>query len=325
MRSIHLIFNAGVLFETKLSEHKSYIYRVNIWILLKIIAGLAVVGVVIFTAMLTYHIVVRPLGGVFEKIIPEAGTLLRVIPEQDFAKMLEASEMPDFEPGEKAFQKAHELIALGQIAQGREKLLAIVNVFPSSPAAPTARNIVGEMNLDEILSSEFMDGKSKYEVKRGDSYFAIAEKNHTSMDMLIHLNGMMDLKNLQPGDELLLMPLDFRVLIEPARKSISLWKDAVFICEYPILNMDGVKLNSGKTTIHSRRATINEKSVSAMARDYRATAKSLSLASSTTQILPFDESDETASNAIYLSAPDIEELFLLTRTGNPVEIRNPKK
>ncbi|MBG7607749.1 MAG: LysM peptidoglycan-binding domain-containing protein [Verrucomicrobia bacterium] len=297
----------------------------NFWIIIKIIAGLAVAGVVTFTGMLAYHIAVEPLGGIFEKIIPEAGTVLQVQKEEDFAKLLDAAEMPDFEPGDRAFSQAHELIALGKIPEGREKLMAIVNVFPTSNAAPKARRIVGEMNLDEILASDFTDGKSNYEVKRGDSYFAIAGRNDTSLDIIMYLNGMMELKNLQPGDELQLMPLNYRVVIDAQRKSVSLWDGAMFICEYNIVHMDGVPLNSGKTVIASRRATINGNSVSPTAKNYRATSKSILIKSPPVQLFPYEADDETPPHGIFLREPDIEELFLLTRSGNEIEIRNPKK
>lgn len=293
------------------------------WIIIKVIASLAVAGVVTFTAMLAYHIAVEPLGGVFEKIIPEAGTVLRVQKEEDFAKMLDAAEMPDFEPGDRAFQKAHELIAMGKITEGREKLTAIVNVFPSSPAAPTARRIVGQMNLDEILSSGFREGKTDYEVKRGDSYFAIAGRNDTSLEMLMHLNGMMELGSLQPGDDLQLMPLNFRILIEPQRNSLSLWDGAKFVCEYPILKLTGAAPKAGKTVIASRRASMDGKTILPTAKNHSAASKSIQLKSPPIQIFPYNEADESPPSGLFLSEADIEELFLLTRTGNEVEIRNP--
>jgi hypothetical protein len=293
--------------------------------MIKIIAALAVVGVVAFTGALTYHIGVEPLGGVFEKIIPEAGTVLRVTKEEDIAKLLDAAEMPDFEPGDRAFQKAHELIAMGKIGEGREKMLSIVNVFPTSPAAPTARRIVGQMNLDEILSSQFAEGKTEYKVKRGDSYFAIAGRGNTSLDMIMHLNGMMELPNLQPGDELQLMPLDFRILIEPQRKSVSLWDGAKFICEYPILRLNGASPSAGKTVIESRRATLDGRTVAPTDKNYRSASKSIQLQRPALRILPYNETEDTPPPGIFLSDADIEELFLLTRTGNEVEIRNPKK
>ncbi|MFK7850763.1 MAG: LysM peptidoglycan-binding domain-containing protein [Akkermansiaceae bacterium] len=297
----------------------------KIWLIIKIIAGLSVAGVVTFTAMLTYHITVKPLDGIFEKLLPEAGNVIKVTKEEDFAKALEAAEMPDFEPGNKTFQEAHELIALGKIAQGREKLMAIINVFPGSPAAPTARRVVSMMNLDEILSSSFKDGKDLYKVKSGDSYFAIAGREKTSLDILMYLNGMMELKSLRPGDELLLMPLNYRIVIDSSLKSVALWDGPKFICEYPILKMNGVSLKAGKTAITSKQATLDGKNVSPTASKYRSTSKSIQLKNPSIRIFPFDETEETSLRGIYLKESDLEELFLLTRTGNEVEIRTTQK
>jgi len=169
---------------------------------LKLLAAMAVMAVMVCTGMLAYHVFIAPLGGVFSKIIP---TPVRVIVAQndaDFTKMLDAAEMPDIDPGEKAFQKAHELLALGKLAEAREKLTAIVNVFPASSCAPVARRIVGEMNLDDILSTSHMEGKQNHVVKRGDSFLAIAAQYKTTMDCIMHLNSMLEPRRLQPGDEL---------------------------------------------------------------------------------------------------------------------------
>jgi hypothetical protein len=301
----------------------------RIWLIIKIAAGLVVVSIATFTGMLSYHIAVKPISGpfgvVFAKIIPEAGEVLRDTKEEDFSKVLDAAEIPDFEPGDRAFQKAHELIALGKIREGREKLMAIINVFSSSPAAPQARRIVSMMNLDEVLSSDFRTGKTTYKVKSGDSYFAIAGRNETTLDMLMHLNDMMELKNLKVGDELVLMPLNYRVVIEPHRNSISLWQDAKFICDYPILNIEGVAPPAGTTTIASRRADLDGKVILPTAVEYRSTKKSISLKNPAIQILPYDEGNETPPRGIFIREADLEELFLLTRTGNTVEIKTQKK
>lgn len=297
----------------------------RIWLVIKIVVGLIVVTIATFTGMLSYHIAVKPLGGVFAKIVPEAGSVLHDTKEEDFSKVLDAAEIPDFEPGDRAFQKAHELIALGKIREGREKLMAIINVFSSSPAAPQARRIVSMMNLDEVLSSDFRSGKITYKVKSGDSYFAIAGRHETSLDMIMHLNNMMELKNLKVGDDLTLMPLNYRIVIEPHRNSISLWEDAKFICDYPVLKIQGAAPPTGTTTIASRRADLDGKVVLPTAVEYRSTKKSIALKNPALQILPYDEGDETPPRGIFIKEADLEELFLLTRTGNVVEIRSPKK
>ena len=80
----------------------------RIWLIIKIAAGLIVVAIATFTGMLSYHIAVKPISGplgvVFAKIIPEAGMVLRDTKEEDFSKVLDAAEIPDFEPGDRAFR-----------------------------------------------------------------------------------------------------------------------------------------------------------------------------------------------------------------------------
>ena len=265
---------------------------------------------------------VSPLGGVFEKIIPNPTAVAGKQPDADFAKMLDSAELPDVDPGEKAFQRAHELLALGKLDDAREKLTTIVNVFPTSPSAPVARRIVGEIHLDEILSSSHMEGKKTHVVKRGNSFLSIAAEYHTTLDMIMHLNAMMELKNIQPGEELIVMPLNFRLLIEPQRKLISIWDGGRFIREYSILHLliPG-KLSPGKTKIGAKLAEFGGKQVPPQSNDYRASEKVIQLSKPSIQIRGGGEDPEGASHGIVLRSEDMEEISLLTRVGNEVEIR----
>ncbi len=294
----------------------------SLWTVFKLLAAMGVLAVMGFTGMLAWHVLVSPLGGVFEKIIPNPAEVAGKQPDADFAKMLDSAELPDVDPGEKAFQRAHELLALGKLDDAREKLTTIVNVFPTSPSAPVARRIVGEMNLDEILSSSHMEGKKTHVVKRGNSFLSIAAEYKTTLDMIMHLNGMMELKNIQPGEELIVMPLDFRLLIEPQRKVISVWDGGRFIREYPIIHL-GVpgKLPPGKTKISSKSAELDGKQVAPQSKDYRASEKVIQIAKPSLQIRSGGETPDPAAHGIVLRSDDMEEISLLTRVGNEVEIR----
>ncbi|GAA5118706.1 LysM peptidoglycan-binding domain-containing protein [Luteolibacter yonseiensis] len=293
----------------------------SLWTVFKLFAALGVMVVMAFTGALAYHILVAPLDGLFAKIIPNPAEVIGTQPDADFAKMLDSTELPDIDPGEKAFQKAHELLALGELAEAREKLTAIVNVYPTSSAAPTARRIVGEMNLDEILSTKRMEGKKSHIVKRGNSFLGIASQYKTTLDMIMFLNGMMELKNIQPGEELIVMPLEFRLLIEPQRKSISVWDDGKFVREYPILHMAATPPAKGKTTIASKAAELDGHRVQPQSKDYRAAEKVIQLAKPTLQIRGASGAGEDAPRGIVIRSQDMEEISLLTRVGNEVEIR----
>ena len=145
----------------------------SLWTFVKILAGICVIAVMGFSGLLAYHVAVKPLGGVFSEIIPPVARPAGGQTDEDLSNMLDSAEMPDIDPGEKTFQKAHELLAMGKLPEAREKLTAIVNVYPSSSSAPAARRIVGEINLDEILSTSHMEGKKIHVVKRGDSPLGI--------------------------------------------------------------------------------------------------------------------------------------------------------
>ena len=298
----------------------------SLWTLLKFLAALCVLAVMGFTGMLAYHVVVRPLGGVFEKIIPNPAEVVGKQPDTDFAKMLDSAELPDIDPGEKAFQKAHELLALGKLEEAREKLTSIVNVFPSSPSAPVARRIVGDMNLDEILSTSHMEGKQTHIVKKGNSFLGIAAEYKTNIDCIMHFNGMMELRNIQPGDELIVMPLNFRILIEPHRSALSLWDGGRFIREYNIIHL-GVTgtIAAQRATISSKAADVGGKRVQPQSKDYRAANKMIQFGKPALQILGYDGPAAEAPHGIVLKTQDMEEINLLTRVGNEVEIRNPPK
>jgi len=297
----------------------------SLWTLVKILAALCVMAVMAFTGMFAWHVAVEPLGGVFggvfERIVPNPVRIIGGQSDEELVKMLESADLPDIDPGTKAFQKAHELLAMGHLDEAREKLTTIVNIFPTSSSAPTARRIVGEMNVDEILATDNMSGKQVHEVRRGDSLLGIAAKYRTTIDCMMHLNSMMELPRLQPGQKLLVMPLDFRVLIEPRRNSISLWNGGKFIREYPVLDWGGASPGPRQTTIASKPAELDGRRVLPESKQYRAADKVILTGTPPLQIRGWDGGGEKPSAAILLDPADMEELALLTRTGNEVEVR----
>ncbi len=294
----------------------------SLWTVFKLLAAACVLAIMALTGMLAYHILVKPLGGMFEKIIPNPAEVAGRQPDADFAKMLESADLPDIDPGEKAFQKAHELLALGQLPEAREKLNTIINVFPGSSTAPVARRIVGDMNLDEILSTTHMAGKQVHVVKSGNSFLSIAAQHNTSLDIIMHLNNMMELKNIQPGEELVVMPLNFRLLIESQRKSLSLWEGGRYLREYPIIHLSVASpLVAGKTTISSKLAELEGKRVPPQSKDHRAAEKIIQIAKPSILIRGAPEKSEEFPRGIILRPADMEEISLLTRIGGEVEIR----
>lgn len=298
----------------------------RIWLVFKLLCGLAVLAVMAFTGLLAYHIVVSPLDGVlgrqFSKIVPNSVHSIGSPSDAALAEMLDSDELPDIDLGDKAFQKAHEMLALGRIPEAREKLTSIINLYPSSVSATLSRRIITEMNLDEVLSASHMQGKEEYKVKPGDSYLAIANKFHCTLDTIVYLNGMLAMPILHPGDELVVMPLDFRLLIDTRRKAVSLWREGSFVAEYPALVFAVSTPDQAKgTTVQVKSAEAKGQAVSPLSKEYREANKVLTIARPTLRICGWDGKSEKPPGAILLRPEDMEELNLLTRSGNEVEIR----
>jgi hypothetical protein len=276
--------------------------------------------------MLAWHVTKRPMGGVFERIVPVPGDFSGAPNEKEITRVLDSREMPDLEPGEKAFQKAHELIAMGDIAGAREKLNTIVTIYPGSSSASNARRILGEMNFDDLLSADHKEGKKSYIVQKGDSFMGIALKQQTTLDCLMHLNGLMDLGGLQPHEELWVLPLNFRLLVEPKSNSISLWDGGNFLKEFPVVRVEHAgPVAPVHTTVDSKIASFESKRLQPGMKGFRESDKSISLAKTGLQIraMPSEAGGGAMQKGFYIAPEDMEELWLVTRPGNEVEIRLP--
>jgi hypothetical protein len=303
----------------------------RLWSLVKILAGLSVVAVLFVTALLglysgivpeKYRATLAPIEKWLEKMTEGAGGALQKPQEQkEMGAMLDAADVPDIDLGEKAFQKAHQCLGAGNEVEARERFESVVTLYPSSSSAPEARRVLGEMNLDEVLSLRKMEGKVVHVVKPRESFLGIAGKHETTIDMIMHLNGMLDLQHLRPGEELVVMPLKFRLVIEPKRRALSVWDGGRFIKEYLALGIGGPALSAGKTVVQSKGAEVSGKRVQAHDKEYREALKSLHLAKPVVLIRQWNGVDEQPSNGILLKPEDMEELALLMRVGNEVEIR----
>ncbi len=293
------------------------------WTFIKIICALIVIAIVAISAYFTMHVmgkdVPEPIGKIFTQYIPEPGNMISE-PAIDPDKVADSEVMIDIEPGDKAFQKAAELLATGKTTEAREKLLFLINYYPSSGAAPRAKQILSEMNMDDFLSLHNNPNVVVHKIVRGDSYLGITAKHQTTMDCLMHLNGYLELRALQPGDEISVMPLLLRVTIEPKREALTLWNGGTFLKEYRIVKSVSVPTSLVTTKITSKTGVINDKKVLPTSKDYRSSEKNIILANGL-NIIPINDDAENSVRGFHLDRADTEELALLLRVGNDVEIR----
>ncbi len=272
---------------------------------IKVLAALIVLGVLGATAILV------------EKLREETA-----VPQLETTESTD--EVPTVDPGELAFERAREFLATGQFEKAREKLEFLVGVYPSSPSSEEARRILGELNLDELLSAEEMEGKVTYFVKPGDNYTKIAVKHETTLDCIMHMNALQRMDKLYPGNELTLLRLNFNIKIDVPRKRLSLFMEGRLLKSY---NLVRASTREGKGTLRSKIGQkigiSNGRSVSPVKyQAYRNAKKVLILDHRGLQLRQAAEEDEEdPGRGFFLTEADMEELSLLLRVGNEVEVR----
>lgn len=140
--------------------------------------------------------------------------------QQDLAAM-KGKDRPKVDPGQRRFDAAVDLIRGGSVEDGRDALYKLLQQFPESGTCPDARRIIGEINMDQLFSPAHTAGKKEYIVQPGDSLGKIAEKVKTNIDYIIRVNALMSTV-LQPGDRLLVAPVDFNVGVIVGKKRVQL-------------------------------------------------------------------------------------------------------
>lgn len=271
--------------------------------------------------------------------------------QEDLAAM-KGKDRPRVDPGARRFEAAIDLIKGGGINDGREALYRLLQQFPESPTCAEARRIIGEINMDQLFSPAHAAGKKEYIVQPGDSLNLIAQKNNTNVDFIIRLNSMMS-TTLQPGDRLLIAPIEFNLGVVVAKKQVLLNRkvgDKEYL--FKQYNAQDIRLPPGTKVpfpyeIGVKSALIDGKPVSSTDPRYLEAekwipatkpgivfrtppvAKAIPVAPATAPekakgktpaaeaLLVLEPPQETG---IFLAREDLEELFALIRRGSKLEI-----
>src|SRR5213078_1060270 len=114
------------------------------------------------------------------------------------------------------FEAAVKLRQDGKLAETRDALLAFIQKYPAGKHLDEARDLLGEVNSQILLSRYHSPEKIEYIVKSGDVLAKIARKLKTTPEMIMRMNNMSGTM-LRIGDRLLISNPDFSMVIH--RKS----------------------------------------------------------------------------------------------------------
>jgi len=227
--------------------------------------------------------------------------------------------------GSHLYEEAVSLIQTGALLGGIEKLHELIKYYPESKYFDESNRIIGEVNSDHLLSRDSGEGKKEYTVKRGDALRLIAQKHETTVGYILHVNGRMGSK-LQPGDQLIVCPLRFSILINLKAKTIVLRnsEDKLFK-SYELVGsrlpqgcpssfdslVKGLVVGDG-----TRFVEIGSTEYVNAAKEIRCERRGIPIRS-----LTGVEDKNKYATGFFVSQDDIEELALLVRSGSSIHVR----
>lgn len=234
-------------------------------------------------------------------------------------------ERPDL--GKRHFDEAVALIEEGEFVSARDRLLYLMKYFPESATFAEARRIVGELNMDLLVSKIPIPGKGEHTVKRGEALVTISRRHKTTIDYIMRANGKTS-EFIFPDEVLTVYPLDFSVRIRIADGTVTVYDGDTFFKEYAIVDhhLPPDCRAPVSTSVSERVAWWENRPINFTDKNYMNCSKWLRTGKIGLFLRHVDSgADDGGSVAarpygVMLEKPDLEELFTILRVGSRVDL-----
>lgn len=215
------------------------------------------------------------------------------------------------------FEQAQLLLAQHKWAEAAHILQPFVRAADGFGCE--ARAVVGRTNIVRYLS-RMHPYSSVYTVRKGDTLPKIASKTKCPVDLLMLYNGLTTPSALQIGQKLVFVDMPLRIEIYPSLNELAVWDGDVLVSSYKILSIKG-DVSSLETdeevTVASRESYILGNRIPENSGQTSYADKLLRLSNG---LVIFSQELKNKST-LCLSQKDINELALLIRAGNTVELK----
>jgi LysM repeat protein len=236
-----------------------------------------------------------------------------------------AAPTPDISLPE--FQAAAKLRQEGKLIEARDALSAFIVKYPSGLHLEEAKDLLGEINVDILLSRIPSPEKEEYIVKPGDVLQKISNKLKTTPELIMRMNNMSGTM-LHIGERLLISHPDFSLVIERKTKLVVLLNHGAFFKQYHVLEEKLSPRQPPKVTTkvseimawrEGKRVGFGTKEFMGSTRWIRLGAPAYTIYSVTDAAHPNLEQPPPAQG-LGLAATDVEELSGLVNSRTPVTI-----
>lgn len=231
-------------------------------------------------------------------------------------------ERPDL--GKRHFDAALALLKEKELVSGRDRLLYLLKYFPESATCGEARRIVGEVNMDLLLSKVPIPGKTEHTVQRGEALVTIARRSETTIDYIMRVNGKTT-ELIFPDEDLTVFPLKFRVEINLKKGTVTVFDGEALLKEYAIVDrhLPPDLKAPVSTTVSERVAWFGEKPINFTHPSYMNCAKWIRTGKIGLFIRGADSEaagGESRPYGLMLAKADLEEIFTILRPGSKVDL-----
>ena len=226
------------------------------------------------------------------------------------------------------FQAAAQLRQDGKLAEARYALVVFIQKYPGGLHVEEAKDLLGEINVDILLSRYPSPEKTEYVVKSGDVLAKISRKLKTTPELIMRMNNMSGTM-LHIGEHLLISHPDFSVVIQRKANLVVLLNHGAFFKQYHVREAKLSPKQPSKITakVAETMAWKNGKRIGLGSKDYIGSTRWIRLAGAAAYTL-YSMPDSGHPNldqppppvGLGLAASDVEELSSLVNSRTPVTI-----
>src|SRR5712691_7452370 len=225
------------------------------------------------------------------------------------------------------FQAAAKLRQESKLTEARDALSAFIQKYPTGLHAEEAKDLLGEVNIDILLSRTPSPEKQEYIVKPGDVLAAISRRLKTTPELIMRMNNMSGTM-LHIGERLLISHPEFSIVIQRKAKLVVLLDRGAFFKQYHVREEKLSPKQPARVTTKvvetmawrdGKRVGFGTKEFLGSTRWIRLSAPAYTLYSVSDSAHP-DVTQPPPPSGLGLDATDLEELSGLVNNRTPVTI-----
>jgi len=225
------------------------------------------------------------------------------------------------------FQAAAKLRQEGKLPEARAALTAFVQKYATGIHADEAKDLLGEINVDILLSRTPSPEKEEYIVKPGDVLQRVAHKVKSTPELIMRMNNLNGTM-LHIGERLLISHPDFSILVQRKPKLLIVLNRGAFFKQYHISEEKLPTKQSSKvvTKVAEVMAWRDGKRVGFGTKEFIGSTRWIRLSSQAYTIYSVPDAAHPALSqppppqGLGLAAADVEELSSLVSNKTPVTI-----